>query len=155
MDRLLTTGAGGARPRQDAVRTRRACDGEAVVIVDVDQFTAIRARHGAPAAEQVTRAVADRLRRRLRGDDRLALLRDDEFLAVLAGAPADALPSIVARLRDDVRTLRIALSGRVWALSCTVGAAARDGRPCALEALVRAADGDLHRARRAATRLDG
>ena len=129
-------------------RPRASRGGEAVVIVDVDQVADIRSSHGARVAEQVTRAVAQTLRSRLRGEDRLALLREDEFLAVLPGAPAESVPAIAARLRDDVQGLRLALSGTEWSLRCTIGAAARDSRPCALEALVRAADIDLHRARR-------
>ncbi|HMS80366.1 MAG TPA: diguanylate cyclase, partial [Burkholderiaceae bacterium] len=70
-----------------AHRERRIHCGEAVLIVDVDRFDAVRERHGTAAAEQVTRAVAQCLQRRLRSEDRLALLREDEFLVVLAGGP--------------------------------------------------------------------
>jgi diguanylate cyclase (GGDEF)-like protein len=149
MHRLLRTGANGGSGDARGVQARGEHGGEAVVIVDVDQFPEIRARHGASGAEQVTRAVADALQRRLRGRDRLALLRDEEFLAVLAGVPAEAVGAIVERLRGDVQALRLALGGDVWRLSCTIGSAARQTRPCPLEALVRAADADLHRARRA------
>lgn len=141
-----------------ARRARRPGRGDVVVIVDVDQFSSIRAMHGSEAGEQVTRAVADCLRRRLRSDDRLALLREDEFLAVLPGASEEALALITDRLREGVEGLRLALAGRVWTLSCTIGAAAAAPgvRPCGLEVLVRAADTELHRARRASIgRLDG
>lgn len=120
-----------------------------MVILDVDQVPAIRTSHGVRVAEQVTRAVAETLRRRLRGGDRLALVREDEFLAVLSGVSAESVPAIAARLRDDVQGLRLALSGTEWTFSCAIGTAARDSRPCALESLVRAADSDLYRARRA------
>lgn len=96
----------------------------------------------------MTRAVAECLQRRLRRDDRLALLRDDEFLVVLTGAPGDAVPVLAARLREDVQALRLSLAGNLWSLRCTIGAASRGSRPCGLEGLVRAADADLDRARR-------
>jgi diguanylate cyclase (GGDEF)-like protein len=143
------TGVKGVAFDAAAHRERRAHGGEAVLIVDVDQFGAIRGHHGPAAAEQVTRAVAECLQRRLRRDDRLALLRDDEFLAVLSGAPREAVPSLVARLREDVHALRLAIAGTIWSLTCTIGAASRGSRPCGLEALVRAADADLDRERRA------
>jgi diguanylate cyclase len=139
-------------------RSGRGGLGDAVIIVDVDQFAAIRAMHGTEAGEQVTRAVADCLRRRLRSEDRLALLREDEFLAVLPGATEAMLFTIIDRLRAGIEGLRLALAGRIWTLSCTIGAAAatRGSRPCGLEGLVREADAELHRARRAAARrLDG
>jgi diguanylate cyclase (GGDEF)-like protein len=141
------SGGQGVRSDGEGLRARRPSGGEAVVILDVDQFASIRARHGSAAAEQVTRAVEASLRRRLRGEDRLALLRDDEFLAVLGGATVETVPGIAARLRDAVDALRLALAGSVWELSCTTGVAARGSRPCGLDGLVRAADSDLHRAR--------
>lgn len=148
MDGWLETGAPCVGP--EAPRARVARDGEAVVIVDVDQFAAIRSRHGRPAAEQVTHAVADCLRRRLRPGDRLALLRDEEFLAVLQGASESTLPSITARLRSGVSSLRIALAGEVWTLTCTVGAAAHSAPRRGLDCLVRAADSALYHARHGA-----
>lgn len=155
MDGWLETGAPCAG--REVLRARVARDGEAVVIVDVDQFAAILGRHGRLAAEQVTHAVADCLRRLLRPGDRLALLRDEEFLAVLSGAPEATLPSITARLRDGVSSLRIALAGDVWMLTCTVGAAAHSAPRRGLDGLVRAADSALHRARHppGAVRLAG
>jgi diguanylate cyclase (GGDEF)-like protein len=138
-------GVDGADERQ---RTTPA--GEAVVIVDVDQFAAIRERHGVHACEQVTRAVGDCLRRLLRGEDRLALLREDEFLVVLPGAHEAALPVIEARVREGVKALRLGLAGTVWNLSCTTGAAAHGNHPRGLECLVRAADSALYRAKRLA-----
>jgi diguanylate cyclase len=158
MDRQTQTHPRTQPGETGARRVRRPGRGDAVVIVDVDQFSAIRAMHGTDAGEQVTRAVADCLRRRLRGDDRLALLREDEFLAVLPGASEDALPVITERLREGVEGLRLALAGRVWTLSCTIGAAAAAPgmKSFGLEGLVRAADTELYRARRASIGcLDG
>jgi diguanylate cyclase (GGDEF)-like protein len=156
MDTPSDTGTTTGSHDAIAVHERRPCAGDAVLIVDVDQFAAIRAAHGCPAGEQVTRAVADALRRRLRRADRIALLRDDEFLAVLPGTPEHALPEVVSRVRDAIGTLRLALAGRIWGLSCTIGAAAREGGgPCGLEGLVRAADTELHRVRCAARRVAG
>ena len=151
MDRQTQTHPRTQPGETGARQARRPGRGDAVVIVDVDQFSAIRAMHGTDAGEQVTRAVADCLRRRLRGDDRLALLREDEFLAVLPGTSEDALPVITERLREGVEGLRLALAGRVWTLTCTIGAAAAAPgmKSVGLEGLVRAADTDLHRARRA------
>lgn len=135
-------GYGQAERRRDASPA-----GQAVVIVDVPVFADIRGRHGPVAAEQVTQMVADNLRRRLRGADRLALLREDEFLAVIADADDAALESVVPRLRAAVQGTRVALAEDEWVLGCTLGAAARASGSCALDALVRAADIALYRAR--------
>jgi diguanylate cyclase (GGDEF)-like protein len=145
-------GPAGPRPTDvEDERQRSVPAGEAVVIVDVDQFAAIREQHGAHACEEATRAVGECLRRVLRGNDRLALLRADEFLVVLPGAQEAALPAIEARVRNGVKALRLGLAGTVWNLSCTTGAAAHGPRPRGLEGLVRAADSALYRAKKAAT----
>lgn len=146
--RLWTTGATVGARDAHVCRDRQPWCGEAVMIVDVAELAAIRACHGDAVGEQATRAVADCLGHRLRADDRLALLREDEFLMVLGGTPAQAVPALAQRLRTDVAALRLSLAGRIWTLTCTIGAATRGTRPCGLEALVRAADGDLDRARR-------
>ena len=155
MHRLLQVGAQSTgRGGTAVVVSRRSRAGEAVVIVDVDQFAAIRARHGTFAGEEVTRAVADCLRRRLRREDRIALLRDDEFLAVLPGAIDASLPEIASRLREGIGSLRLSLAGEIWNLSCTIGAAARDAQSRSLDGLVRAADSALYRARHTAAQAE-
>ena len=135
------------------IRSRRAHTGvESVVIIDIDQSTRIRAHHGTAAGEQLAQAVAESLRRRLRPGDRLALLRDDEFMAVLPGAHSEDLAGIEARLRQGIESMRLSIAGREWQLSCTMGSAcstrlAEQSRR--LESLVRLADTELARAKTA------
>ena len=151
MDRQQASISTGSEREGIGAHVRCPGAAEAVVIVDVEQCAAIRAAHGTQAGEQVTRAVSECLRRHLRAGDRLALLREDEFLAVLPGVGDRTLAEITARLREGIEGLRLALAGRVWSLSCTIGAAAAPtSRPRGLESLVRMADTELHRARRAA-----
>ena len=129
-------------------RPRRQTDDEAVVIVDVEQFSAIRERHGDTAVDQVSLAVADQLRQLLRSQDRLALLGNESFMAVMPGVDSDALAEIQSRLISGVESLRIALSGEHWQLSCLTGGAARGSQRIGLEGVVRAADNALYDARR-------
>lgn len=136
-------------PEQPLPR-KQSVAGDAVMIIDIDQSAAIRSRHGSAAGEQVTQAVAECLRRRLRAGDRLALVREDEFLAVLPGAPLVELPRIEARLREGVAALRLSLAGTEWRLTCTIGSAScqqMSEHSQRLESLVRMADAALHRAR--------
>ena len=126
MDTLIRTGSDGAPRDGCPERPRQPTRGEAVVIVDVDQFAAIRAAHGPMAAEQVTRAVADCLRRRLRTGDRLALLREDEFLAVLTGASECSVQAIAGRMREGIELTRMSLAEygarhRHWGLAWSGG----------------------------------
>lgn len=117
------------------------------MIVDVEQFAAIRQRHGDTAVDQVSLAVAEQLRHLLRSQDRLALLGNESFMAVMPGVDSEALADIQSRLSSGVASLRIALSGEHWRLSCLTGAAARGLQRIGLEGVVRAADNELHDAR--------
>jgi diguanylate cyclase (GGDEF)-like protein len=132
-------------PRQQA---RRPSDGEAVVIIDIDQFAAIRQRHGDTAVDQVSLAVAEQLRHLLRPQDRLALVGNEAFMAVMPGVDSDALADIQSRLMCGVESMRIALSGAHWQLSCLTGGAARGLQRIGLDGVVRAADNALYDARR-------
>jgi GGDEF domain-containing protein len=86
------------------------------------------------------------VRRCLRPEDRLALLRDHDFMIVLRKVSRQTLQAICERLRSAVQALRLSLAGRVWALSCRIGqaCAATDWPPgTGLEGLVREAESGL------------
>jgi diguanylate cyclase (GGDEF)-like protein len=142
---MVTANAPMWAPRQ---QPRRLSDDEAVVIIDVDQFAAIRKRHGDTAVDQVSLAVAEQLRHLLRSQDRLALLGNEAFMAVMPGVDSDALAEVQSRLISGVASLRIALSGAHWQLSCLTGGAARGSQRIGLDGVVRAADNALYEARR-------
>lgn len=70
----------------------------ALLIMDVDRFRAMGERLGRPIGEALLRAMARRLRRVTRGEDRLARLEEDTFAVLLNdGGGADTL---AARLVD-------------------------------------------------------
>jgi diguanylate cyclase (GGDEF)-like protein len=141
---------GGRSSAGGPIDRRPNAAGDSVMIVEIDQANAIRARHGSAACEQLAQAVAECLRRRLRGGDRVALLRDDEFLAILPGAPRHELAAIENRVRQAIDGLRLSIAGTEWRLSCTIGSAsssqlAESSRR--LDSLVRLADTALQRNR--------
>ena len=107
----------------------RLSSGPAVLVVRIDQATDILKAHGPVAAEQLMMAITATLQRRLRGQDRLALVRDDEFLIVLPGVLPAVIRRIEQRLSDAVRGLRLSMAGRLWVLSSSIGVAcAPEGR---------------------------
>jgi len=112
-------------------------------MMDVEQITLIRRRHGARLADGVTRLVLERIGRALRPHDRLACVRDDELMVVLGGAETQSLPGIEVRLRRVLHHLRVVVDGEVWTLSCILGRSARVGSQGTFDSLVRAADHSL------------
>jgi diguanylate cyclase (GGDEF)-like protein/PAS domain S-box-containing protein len=65
---------------EQAKRTRR---GMAVLFLDIDRFKNVNDSLGHPAGDRLLRAIGERLRQRLRGEDTLGRLGGDEFLILL------------------------------------------------------------------------
>jgi diguanylate cyclase (GGDEF)-like protein len=129
-------------PRADQV------NGPAIMVVRVDQADDIMRSQGQNAAEQLMLAITSTLQKRLRAQDRLALVRFDEFLLVLSGVTSASLNRIAQRLAAAIEGLRLSMAGKAWTLSCCIGmACAPEGRfpPPSLHELVREADADLHK----------
>jgi len=144
-------GSDRVRPIRESIHWQaraRHGNGPAVLVVRVDQAAELLQAHGKAAGEQLMLAVTSALQRRLRPHDRLALVRDDEFLLVLGGVTPQTVRRIEHRVAEAVRSLHLSMGGRMWALTCSIGmACAPEGRfPMpSVQTLVREADADLHR----------
>ena len=92
--------------------TRRLAAGRgrsfAVLILDVDHFKLVNDRFGHGQGDRVLQELAERLRRTLRGDDLLARLGGEEFVALLPDAGRRETKEIAERLRQEVSRLPIA-----------------------------------------------
>jgi diguanylate cyclase (GGDEF)-like protein/PAS domain S-box-containing protein len=95
------------------------CDDAALVLLDLDHFKAVNDRFGHAAGDEVLRAVAGVLHRRLRAADVVARLGGDEFAVLLPGVDAASAEAVAADVLRMIRGLVLA-SGRV---SASVGVA--------------------------------
>jgi two-component system cell cycle response regulator len=121
--------------------------GAAVLLIDLDRFKMINDAHGHEAGDAVLKEVARRLEAELRAADVVARWGGEEFVAVLAGAPAENLMQVAERLRVALEREPVRLpSGVELAVTLCVGVAAapRGGDP---DALLRAADAALYSAK--------
>ncbi|MFI5494985.1 diguanylate cyclase domain-containing protein [Actinoplanes sp. NPDC051859] len=118
-----------------------------VLVVDLDGFKRVNDAAGHEAGDEVLCAVAERLRRQLRGAEVIARTGGDEFVAVLTGAGLSTrIASAAERLRAAIAEPVSATTGihRVGAsVGWAVGATGDD-----VQALVARADEAMYRRKR-------
>ncbi|MQP75601.1 diguanylate cyclase [Stenotrophomonas sp. MYb238] len=119
-----------------------------LMLLDIDFFKQVNDNHGHPAGDKVLVEVAHRLRALLREQDAVVRWGGEEFLLLLPGLQATALPALADRLLRTIGTLPIALPGADITLTASIGAI---GAPFAgstdTDALIQLADLALYRAK--------
>jgi diguanylate cyclase (GGDEF)-like protein/PAS domain S-box-containing protein len=127
----------------------RAAGGQrvAVAFIDLDGFKEVNDRYGHDVGDRLLRTVAARMLACVRSTDTIARLGGDEFVMVLAdqrGAPAStpiidkARAAIAAPIRIDDLSIEV---------SCSIGVAICPDDGSDPEALLRAADAAMYRAK--------
>ncbi len=117
----------------------------ALVLIDLDRFKTVNDRYGHSIGDETLVRVAAVLRGAVRAQDVAVRLGGDEFLLVLALSDPDA-----ARRRSEAIVAAIAGEewGQIWpGLRVTASLGLAWGDPRQLEALRRAADAGLYRAK--------
>ena len=158
------TGLPGRRALDEAMRGLGGAF--TIAMVDIDHFKRFNDRHGHDAGDQVLRMVADELGR-VGGGGRSHRYGGEEFAILFAGKR-------VAEVRDELETVRRAIEARRFALraadrpktrpdrpkrrstptqkvtvTVSIGAADSNARRSSPEAVLRAADRALYRAKKA------
>ncbi|MEM6703113.1 MAG: diguanylate cyclase [Acidobacteriota bacterium] len=142
------TGLANRRRLDAAMAKGYGEDGDdlAVLYIDLDDFKRINDDYGHDIGDRILRATADRLRQSLRDHDLIARVGGDEFVVVLSGSAMVAAAKaerLEALLREPVEAL-----GSSVAVGASIGVATRKGEETIAE-LLRAADEDMYRAKRA------
>lgn len=123
--------------------------GEAsVLMVDLDRFKPINDTHGHNVGDAALREVASRLRASLRASDVVARWGGEEFLVVLAGAPAEYTALVADRLREAVGGEPLRIGSIELRATCSVGGAVAPAGSTP-ETVIGAADAALYRAKAA------
>lgn len=137
------------RLARESDRARRERSPLAVVLTDVDHFKRVNDSYGHPAGDRVLREVASRLRQKLRPYDDVGRYGGEEFLAVLPGCGAEEGMALAERMRTALAASPVALGGIDIAVSASFGVTSTtpDGAGPSAEALLRAADDALFRAK--------
>jgi diguanylate cyclase (GGDEF)-like protein len=136
-DLLIQVGAG---------HERQAWRDRALVVVDLDEFTAINDTFGHLAGDRVLKAVADRLMQAVRPQDLLVRLGGDEFAALLPDADEALSRDIAVRCLASFDA-PLEIEGQTIFVRASVGVAvATSGE--SLETLMTRADASMYRAKR-------
>ena len=117
----------------------------AAIAMDIDHFKAINDRHGHPVGDQALQALADTARRQLRANDLLARVGGDEFIVLLQGTDAATAADIAERIRAAVAARAMHAGARPGDVTVSAGVHAAAG--AGIDALARAADAALYRAK--------
>jgi diguanylate cyclase (GGDEF)-like protein len=142
---LLSLRAFRARLETEVDRGRRHGGPLSLVVLDIDGFRALNARHGHAAGDEVLVSVARVLTGGLRATDVASRIGGDAFGLLLVGAPAEGALRAVERVLLE---LGIAETPAVRSISCSAGVVGWE-RGQRAEQLLGAAERALDRARHA------
>jgi diguanylate cyclase (GGDEF)-like protein len=135
--------------RQLTETPRRPGGGFFLLLIDLDHFKQINDTHGHAAGDAVLVAIAGCLQAALREGDRVARLGGDEFAVLLPGTTDDAAAERVGRRIFDSLAATMARHPGLPAPGISIGAAAFPADAADSDALYRAADLALYRAKNA------
>ncbi len=135
---------------------RRRGDGSGctgVIMVDLDHFKKVNDQHGHSVGDQLLGAVAQALLASVRADDIVVRWGGEEFLLVLRGASAEALPRFTERMRAAVASIEIvAPTGATVRPTCSAGVCQQPfpgvgGQDLGMAQVIILADAALYRAK--------
>ncbi|MBP7568861.1 MAG: sensor domain-containing diguanylate cyclase [Acidobacteria bacterium] len=95
-----------ARLEEEIQRARRYGVDLALLVVDVDDFKRLNDRLGHLVGDRVLRALADTLRRSVRGFDVCTRFGGEEFAILMPGSPAAAAVQSAERIRQRIEVYR-------------------------------------------------
>jgi diguanylate cyclase (GGDEF)-like protein/PAS domain S-box-containing protein len=128
-------------------RCRRYGEQAALLVLDLDGFKQVNDTYGHKAGDELLKALAVELARRLRGTDLVARIGGDELAVLLPGTDAVAGRKVAANLEEAVAGCGIELDGRRIATTASVGVAAIDRESVGAEAVLMEADRAMYLAK--------
>jgi diguanylate cyclase (GGDEF)-like protein len=123
-------------------------DQVAVLFVDLDHFTEIRAACGNAVADELLKEAAARMIACLRESDSVCRLGGDEFVIMITGVKFLAdVDAVAEKLLTEVAA-PLAIGEHTLQTTCSIGISIYPHDACDAETLMRRADGAMHQAKR-------
>jgi diguanylate cyclase (GGDEF)-like protein len=133
---------------RELARARRAGHSLGVLMIDIDHFKLFNDTHGHEAGDVLLAGFAELLRRSFREEDIVCRYGGEEFLVLLPGSSSDQTVARALSVCEAVRSFEPYHQRRpLGRISVSVGVASFPEDGSSDEALVRAADAALYRAK--------
>jgi len=133
------------RLRIEVARSRREKTPLSVILMDLDHFKQINDTMGHPAGDLALKEMGAILLRSVRSYDWVGRYGGEEFLLILPGSNYSSAHLRAEQLRQTVQSARIADAAQPIQMTASFGVAS--GLPIDYEALIKAADDALYRAK--------
>jgi diguanylate cyclase (GGDEF)-like protein len=131
-------------------RAHREQDSIGIITFDIDFFKRVNDRYGHAAGDAVLRAVSAELQSSVRGGDIACRMGGEEFAIMMPGASLNVARQRAEELRSAIAALRVRHAHvDLPAVSMSCGVAAFPDHGVTADALLRAADQALYRAKEA------
>jgi len=112
--------------RRELRRMERKGEYGALVLLDLDNFKLVNDTAGHLAGDQVLRATADVLRRRLRATDVIGRLGGDEFAALVLNVTPRQASEIAAETAETIRSMSVTAGDTTIEVAASIGVVAID-----------------------------
>ncbi len=133
----------------ELARCRRYKSPFSMLMMDLDHFKRINDEFGHAAGDEVLRAMAALLKRNLRDVDVPARIGGEEFAVLLPSTGLEGALVAAERVRRSVEAVRVSFDGRELGFTVSIGVAGCCAETRDLDALMKAADAALYRAKEA------
>jgi diguanylate cyclase (GGDEF)-like protein len=130
-------------------RSERQRDSIALLFIDIDGFKRINDEFGHPVGDGILRQVAERLVACIRASDTACRYGGDEFVVLLSDSHARADAASMAAHIRELMSLPFVVDAVAVSLAVSIGIAMYPSDGPELCKLIRAADAEMYRAKRA------
>ncbi|MFZ4481436.1 MAG: GGDEF domain-containing protein [Rhodoferax sp.] len=120
----------------------------ACMMLDADGFKQVNDQHGHAAGDEVLRQLSAVLRDGVRRNDVVCRMGGDEFLIICPGTALEGALQVAEAVRQRIAALKVAVGAGQWLGSISIGVAAKTPALRDPDALIKAADEGLYRAKR-------
>jgi diguanylate cyclase (GGDEF)-like protein len=134
---------------REIARAQREGTAVSIIMIDVDYFKQVNDQMGHDGGDEALREVAKRLSDCVRPYDGLGRYGGEEFLIVLSGCSGGNAAGLAERLRQSVAEPSLSVHGEELRLTISLGVAVWSAEHGDMQALIRAADAALYRAKKA------